>query len=165
MTLVALVISVILGTGSLAHGYSQVGLVDPGRGFAWLGLLWILAHWRRVYWASSLAFLLIILAAGYGVWNGFGTIWMLLGALGGLLGWDLSDFSRRLRSAAPTDDIRGMERRHLTRVGVVAVLGLGLAWLSVVLQIKRMAFEVAVALVLVSALGLARLVVRLRKYY
>lgn len=89
---------------------------------------------------------------------------MLLGALGGLLGWDLSDFARRLSYAAPTDDVQGLERRHLARVSVVAALGFGLAWLSTVIQINRLAFEVAVGLVLLAALGLARLVVRLRKY-
>jgi hypothetical protein len=57
-----------------------------------------------------------------------------------------------------------MERRHLARVGVVAVLGGGLAYLSVVVRISRLPFEVAVGLVLLAALGLTRLVVRLRRY-
>jgi hypothetical protein len=126
LTLVAFVLSVLLGTGSLAYAYLQAGQVDLSRWFVWIGVLWILAHWRKVHRASSPAFLLIMIGAAYGVWNGFTTIWMLFGALGGLLGWDLSDFARRLSYAAPTDEIRGMERRHLTRVGVVASLGLGL---------------------------------------
>ena len=88
----------------------------------------------------------------------------LLAALGGLLGWDLSDFARRLSYAAPTDDVQGMERRHLERVGIVAVLGFGLAILSLYIHIKRLAFEVAVGLVLLAALGLTRLVIKLRKY-
>src|SRR5262245_20559489 len=159
-----MLLSILLGVGSLAYGYSQEGLSDPARWFVWLGVLWILAHWRKVYWASSVAFLIIIIAAGYGVWNGFTTIWMLLGALGALLGWDLSDFARRLSYAAPTDDISGMERRHLARAGIVAVLGFGLAWLSVVIRINRLAFEPAVGLVLLAALGLTRLVMRLRRY-
>ena len=164
MTPMALILSVILGSGSLAYAYSQAGLTDAARWFVWIGVLWILAIWRKVYWASSVAFLLIILGAAYGVWNSFATVWMLLGALGGLLGWDLSDFARRLSYAAPRDDIHGMERRHLTRIGIVAALGLGLAWLSTVIQINRLAFEVAVGLVLLAALGLTRLVVRLRRY-
>jgi hypothetical protein len=116
LTLIGFILSVLLGTGSLAYGYSQAGFVDPARWFILLGIVWIVGHWRKLYWASSPAFLIIILGAGYGVWNGFTTIWMLLGALGGLFGWDLSDFARRLRYAAPTDDIRGMESRHLAWV-------------------------------------------------
>ncbi len=164
MTVTAFVISVILGCASLAVGYSQVGMNDPARWSILLGVVWLLSHWRKVYWVSSLAFFLTILGGAYGIWNDLPSVWMLLGALGGLLGWDLSDFARRLRYAAPTDDIAGMERRHLARVGVVAALGFGLAMLSLVFQVRRLAFEVAVGLVLLAALGLTRLVVRLRKY-
>ena len=89
---------------------------------------------------------------------------MLVGALGGLLGWDLSDFARRLTFAARTDDVQGMERRHLERVGIVSALGLWLALLSLYVRIQRLAFEVAVGLILLAALGLTRLIVGLRKY-
>jgi len=164
LTIVAFVLSVILGTGSLAYGYSQADLRDPARWCVLLGIVWILAHWRKLYWVSALGLFLTLAAAAYGVWNQFTTIWMLLGSLGGLLGWDLSDFARRLGYAAPTDDIQGMERRHLERVGIVAALGFGLALLSLVIHINRLAFEVAVGLVLLAALGLARLVMGLRKY-
>jgi len=164
MTIVAFILSVVIGTGSLAYGYFQAGLTDPARWIVLIGIVWLLAHWRKYYWFSSFALLLAVIAAGFGVWNEFPTVWMLLGALGGLLSWDLSDFMQRLRFAAPTDDVDGMERRHLARVGIVAVVGGVLAYLSVVLQIRRLAFEVAVGLILLAALGVTRLVMRLRKY-
>jgi hypothetical protein len=164
MTIVAMILSIVLGTGSLAYGYFQAGMPDPARWCVLLGIVWILAHWRKLYWFSGLGLLLTIIAAAYGVWHNFTTVWMLLGALGGLLGWDLSDFAMRLSYAAPTDDIQGMERRHLERAGIVAALGFGLALLSLVIHINRLAFEVAVGLVLLAALGLTRLVIGLRKY-
>jgi hypothetical protein len=164
MTIIALVLSVILGTGSLAIGYSQMGLTEPAPWFGLLGALWLAAHWRKWYWLSSVGLLITIIAAAYGVWREFPTIWMLLGALGGLLAWDLSDFARRLGYAAPMDDTEGMERRHLERVGIVAALGLGIALLSLLIHINRLAFEVAAALILLAALGLTRLVIGLRKY-
>lgn len=164
MTLVAFILSVIVGTGSLAYGYSQAGLTDPARWFVLLGILWLLAHWRKYYWFSSVALFVTLIVAAFGVWVEFPTIWMLLGALGGLLGWDLSDFARRLSYAASTDDIVGMERRHLGRVGIVAALGFGLALLSLYIHINRLAFEVAVGLVLLAVLGLTRLVMGLRRY-
>lgn len=105
--------------------------------------MWLLAQWRKVCWASSLAFLLVVIGAGYGVLNGYGINWMLLGTPGGSIGWDLSDFARRVSYAAPTDDIRLMERCHLARVGVVAALGFGHAGLSAAIRIKRLAFELA----------------------
>jgi hypothetical protein len=164
LTSTAFVISVILGCASLAVGYFQAGMTDLARWSILLGVVWLLSHWRKVYWVSSLAFFLMILGGAYGIWNDLPNVWMFLGALGGLLGWDLSDFARRWSYAAPTDDVQGLERRHLARVGVVAALGFGLAFLSLVIQVRRLAFEVAVGLVLLAALGLTRLVMRLRKY-
>jgi len=164
LTLIAFILSVMLGSGSLSIGYYQAGMSDPARWFIWLGILWILAHWRKVYWMSSLAFFLTLFGAAYGVWHELRIMWMLLGALGGLLGWDLSDFAVRLSYASPRDDIRGMERRHLERAGIVALLGFGLAWLSVVIRVERLPFEVAVGLVLLATLGLTRLVLGLRRY-
>lgn len=161
---VAFVLSVILGCGSLALGYSQAGITDPVRWFVLLGIVWVFTFWKKFYWFSSVSFFLTLAVAGYGVWNNLPSVWMLLGALGSLLGWDLSDFARRLRYAAPTDDIRGMERRRLKRAGLVAVVGFGIALLSIVIQVNRLAFEVAVGLILLAVLTLARMIILLRKF-
>lgn len=163
MTLIALILSILLGTASLAKGYSQAGATEYPRWFLLLAILWLIAHFRKWYWFSSIALLVTVVAAAYGVWQGFPAMWMLFGALGGLLGWDLSDFARRLSYASPMDDTRGMERRHLERVGIVAALGGGLGLLSIFVHFQRLAFEVAVGLVLLAALGLTRLVVGLRR--
>jgi hypothetical protein len=164
LTLIALLASILLGTLSLAIGYLQGGFVEYSRWFLLLAVLWLVTHYRKWYWFSSIALLLIIVAAAYGVWRELPTVWMILGAVGGLLAWDLSDFARRLSYAAPMDDTRGLERRHLERVAIVATLGVGLALLSVFIRVQRLAFEVAVGLVLLAALGLTRLVIGLRKY-
>ena len=164
MTLIALIVSILLGTASLAIGYSQGGASNFAIWFLILAGFWLITHFRRWYWFSSISLLLIVVGAAYGVWREFPTVWMLLGALGGLLGWDLSDFARRLSYASPMDDTRSLERLHLERVGIVAALGLGLALLSVMIRVERLAFEVAVGLVLLAALGLTRLVLGLRKY-
>lgn len=164
MTIIVLILSILLGVVSLAIGYLQAGVSTYTFLLLLLGALWLVTHFRKWYWFSSIALLLIVFAAAYGVWREFPTVWMLLGALGGLLGWDLSDFARRLSYATPMDDTRSMERLHLERVGIVAALGFGLAILSVIIRVERLAFEVAVGLVLLAALGLTRLVIGLRKY-
>jgi len=164
MTTIALILSILLGTASLAMGYSQAGAADYSRWLLIFAAIWLIAHFRKWYWFSSIALLVVIVAAAYGIWQGFPAVWMLLGAVGGLLGWDLSDFARRLAYASPMDDTRSMERRHLERVAIVAALGGGLAVLSIFIRFQRLAFEVAVGLVLLAALGLTRLVLGLRKY-
>jgi hypothetical protein len=163
MTIIALILSILLGSISLAIGYGQGGAAGDSIWFLLLGVLWLFTHFRKWYWFSSLALLLMIVAAGYGVWLGYPTVWMVLGAVGGLLSWDLSDFARRLGYASPMDDTRSMERRHLERAGIVAALGLGLALLSTILRFERLAFEVAVGLLILAVLGLTRLVIGLRK--
>ena len=164
MTLIALILSILLGTISLLLGYSQSEAPISPFWFLVLAALWLFTHFRKWYWFSSVALLVIVIAAAYGVWNGYATVWMLLGAVGGLLGWDLSDFARRLSYASPMDDTRPIERRHLERAGIVAALGLGLALLSLFIHVQRLAFEVAVGLVLLAVLGLTRLVIGLRKF-
>jgi hypothetical protein len=164
MTIIALVLSILVGTASLAIGYGQGGFVNYSFWFLLLAAAWLFAHFRKWYWFSSIALLVAVVSAAYGVWREIPTVWMLLGAVGGLLGWDLSDFARRLSYAAPMDDTREMQRRHLERVGIVAALGIGLALLSLYIHIQRLAFEVAVGLLLLAALGLTRLVMGLRKF-
>jgi hypothetical protein len=164
MTIIALILSIVVGTIALAIGYGQGGESAASIWFVILAGVWLFAHFRKWYWFSSIGLLILVSAAAYGVWREFATVWMLLGAVGGLLGWDLSDFSRRLSYASPMDDISSMERRHLERVGIVAALGVGLALVSIFVRIHRLAFEVAVALLLLAALGLTRLVIGLRKY-
>jgi hypothetical protein len=145
-------------------GYGQAGATDYPRWFLLLAAVWIFMHFRKWYWFSSIGLLITVIAAAYGVWREFPAVWMLLGALGGLLSWDLSDFARRLNYAAPMDDTKTMERQHLTRAGIVAALGGGLALLSVYVRISRLPFEIAVGLLLLAVLGLTRLVIGLKKY-
>ena len=164
MTSLALILSILLGTGSLAIGYGQSGAADYSRAFLLLAALWVFMHLRKWYWFSPAALLIIVVAAAYGVWREFPTVWMLLGAVGGLLAWDLADFARRLSYAAPMDDTRTLERRHLERVAIVGGLGVGLALISLYVHIHRLAFEVAVGLLFLAALGLTRLLIGLRKY-
>jgi hypothetical protein len=163
MTIIALIISIVLGVASLAVGYSQGGGGEYSVWFLLLAALWLFTHIRKWYWFSSIALVIMIVAAAYGVWRQFPAVWMLLGAVGGLLGWDLSDFARRLSYASPMDDTRPLERRHLERVGIVAALGLGLALLSTIIHFQRLAFEVAVGLLILAVLGLTRLVIGLRR--
>jgi hypothetical protein len=126
------------------------------------GLVWLLAQWKRVYWFASPALLIFVSAAAYGLWVGLPASLMALGAVGALLGWDLGDFTRRLRMASPKDDTLGMERRHMTRVSIVTALGLVIAGITAFVRVK-IPFELALLLVLLAAVGLTRLVAWLQR--
>lgn len=157
-----MVLSILMGTGSLAWGYSAAGLDGPVRWFLAVGALWLVAQWRRWHWAASLIMLVFVGAAAYGLWIGLPANLMLLGAVGGLLGWDMDDFMRRLHMASAHDDVRSMELHHLGRVAVVAAISLGIAGFTTLFRVK-IPFELAVVLVLLAAFGLTRMIGRLQR--
>jgi hypothetical protein len=160
-----MVLSIIMGTLSLAYGYWQEGYSRPAWWIVLLGAAWLLAEWRRSRWFASAALLLMVFAAGFGVWQEFPLRWMLLGALGGVLGWDLSDFSHRQRYAVPDDHSARLERNHLARAAIVAAAGLWITYFSVLFQNRRVAFEVAVSLTLLTTFWLIRLLLLRSKRY
>ena len=63
MTIIALVSSILLGIVSLAIGYSQGGASSYSLWFLLLGAIWLVTHFRKWYWFSSIAFLIIVFAA------------------------------------------------------------------------------------------------------
>lgn len=162
MTSVALYASLLIGTGSLAWGYYDGGYRHVAFGLLGFGLLWALAQWRRWTWSASLGLLAVTAAAAAGLWLELAAGWMVVGALGGLLAWDLSDFARRLRCAPPRRDMQTLEKVHLARLAILFVFGLLLATGAMLLQL-RFTFEWALLLALVAALGITRLVAWLRR--
>jgi hypothetical protein len=157
-----LYVSLAVGTLSLAWGYQTGGF---SKAVIWIlvcGGIWALAQARRWLWVPSVGFLAAVTLAGFGLWMSLPGGWMLAGALGALLAWDLSDFERRLRTAAPGDDTAGLERRHLLRLTIIA----GLAFLfSLFGMLSRLefSFEIIAFLTLLAALGLTQLIGRMRR--
>jgi hypothetical protein len=137
VTLLALVLSIILGAGSLAWGYAQVGLPQLARWILAFGLVWLVAVWRRWRWFAAAGLSVYFLVAALGLWFlNFPPGWMFAGAIGGLLAWDLTDFRWRQRFAASDGERRAVERRHLFRISFVALLGFGLASLAMAVKLQ-----------------------------
>jgi hypothetical protein len=162
MTLFAFVFSVLMCAGSLAYAYHTAGFVMLARYVLVFAALWLFAGWKRWTWFSAIALLLSVALASFGLWIELSPGWMISGALGGLLAWDLTEFIRRLRFAARTDDLRGLERRHLARVTIVALIGVALASIPMLVRLE-FTFEWVVLLTLIAALGVTQLVAWLRR--
>jgi hypothetical protein len=154
------VISVLMGVGSLAYAYAVV--VPISRGLLVLGALWLFAGRRCWTWFSTIMLLLLVTLAGIGLWFGLSPGWMISGALGGLMAWDLTDFMRRLRFAPLMDDTRELERLHLTRLTIVALAGVFLASIAMLVRLE-FTFDWVMLLTLVAALGVTQLVAWLRR--
>jgi len=163
MTLFALLFSIVMGVGSLAWGYAQVGLTQFARWIVIFGAVWLITVWRRWRWFSYVGLAFNFLAAALGLWMlNFSPGWMFAGAIGGLLAWDLTDFRYRLRFAASDEERRTVETRHLRRISLLAMVGFGLASLAMIIKFQ-FNFEWALLLTLVSALGIIQLVNWFRK--
>lgn len=162
MSFFAFVISVLIGMGSLAYAYAGAGFDQLVRGLLILGAIWLYAGWKRWTWFSIIAILLSVALAGFGLWIELSPGWMIAGALGALLAWDLSEFMRRLDVALDVDDLRGMQRRHLARLTIVAIAGLLLASISMLVRLE-FTLEWMMLLALVGVLGITQLVAWLRR--
>lgn len=149
-----------MGVGSFAYAYAVV--VPLSRGLLILGVIWLFAGRKHWTWFSTIMLLFLVTLAGIGLWFGLSPGWMISGALGGLMAWDLTDFMRRLRFAPLMDDTRELERRHLTRLTIVALAGVFLASIAMLVRVE-FTFEWVMLLTLVAVLGVTQLVAWLRK--
>jgi len=161
-----------LGIAALAWGYRENGSVAAALTLLLFGVLWLAAQWRwprpiprplvgictgvRV-WFSALGLVVVAAAAAAGLLLGAPSGWMVVGASGGLLAWDLTDLDRRLRLADSTDDLSTIRRRHLVWLGLAAGIGLLLAAAAMLIPL-RFSFALTVFLALAAVLGMTRLV-------
>lgn len=163
MTLFGLLFSILLGSGSLAWGYWQVGLPQFARWIVVFGVVWYMAVWQRWRWFATIGLIFNFLVAALGLWFlNFPPGWMFAGAIGGLLAWDLTYFRYRLRFAGSDEERRGMEGRHLVRVAALALLGFFLASVAMVVKLE-FNFQWALLLAVVVILGIMQLVSWFRK--
>jgi hypothetical protein len=157
VTLIALLSSIVISSASLAWGFAQSGFISFSTWILILGAGWLFAVWQELNWYSSVALFLTTVAAAFGLWFGFIPGWMFAGGIFALFAWDMSDFRLRLRGMSKDDDTRGIERRHLLRVSLLALVGLVLASIAMLVRVQ-FTLEWSALLVVVALLGLGQLV-------
>ncbi len=134
MIIAALFSSLVIGVGSFAWGYAQIGLIVVSRWMIAFGIFWLISIWQKWRWVSTLGVLLAIPFAIFGLWFNFIIGWMFSGMIFVLFAWNLTEFQRKLKFALPRDDIKAMIRRHLARISLLALAGLLLASLLMALR-------------------------------
>ncbi len=162
MTRFAYVVALLMGIGSLTFAFGGAGFDQVARGLILFGMLWLVAGWNRWVWFSTIGIILSLALAAFGLWIALPPGWMISGALGGLLAWDLTDFMRRLRFAPLSADLRELQLRHLTRLTIVTLIGLFLASVAMLVRLE-FTFEWVVLLTVIAALGITQLVAWLRR--
>jgi hypothetical protein len=156
MTLIALLSSIVICSASLAWGFAQRGLTSFSIWILILGAGWLFAVWQDWEWYSSVALFLSTVVAAMGLWFEFIPGWMFAGGIFALFAWDMTDFRQRLRGMANNHDTRGLERRHLLRISLLAFIGLFLASIAMLVRVQ-FTFEWGALLVIVTLLGLGQL--------
>ena len=117
MTLFGLFFSIALGIGSLAWGYTLVGLPQIARWILLFGALWFVAVWQRWRWFATVGLIFNLLAAALGLWFlNFPPGWMFAGAIGGLL-----DLGKDVVNPRPSFGFANSSPRHhnLRQIGFV----------------------------------------------
>jgi hypothetical protein len=158
VTLLTLFFSIMIGAGSLAWGYAQVGLAQFVGWMLAFEALWLVAAWRRWRWFAHVGMAFNFLAAAIGLWFlNFPPGWMFAGAICGLVAWDLTFFQYRQRFAASDRERAAVELRHLKRISVLGIIGFALASLAMAVKLQ-FNFEWALLFVLVSGLSLMQII-------
>jgi hypothetical protein len=146
---------IVMSTAALALGYWIAGLRLAAVLVVAVGAAWILGLWLGHTWVSSAGLLLFSGASAAGVLFDAGIGWMLAGLALALAAWDLGSFVHRVRSADRSTGTADLERKHLTQLSVVILLGIALAILALAARV-RMGFALALLLGLLAVIGLSR---------
>ena len=155
-------ICILAGMTPLIAGYYRSNLVMVAIGCFLIGLLWLLSKGSRWTWVAPTGLIVFIAAAGMGMWIGFSPVLMAISVLGSLAASDLAYFSHRLRSAAPEDDLRSLEKNHLVRLAGLVAIGLVLILAALFIRLQ-ISFGWMFLLALAAVLGMLELVKRLRR--
>lgn len=134
LIITVLVICILISSSSFAWGYWLAGYENAAEWIMALGFFWLVSLWRKWKWFSAPVVLISLGLAAFGVWFKFIPGLMFSGAVFGLFAWNLTEFRQKIRFLPPREDAKGMTRRHLIRIGILAagavviafVLGIGM---------------------------------------
>ncbi len=162
LTAKLLPLSIVLAVGAPLVAYVLAGKLAFAFVLLLLGLCWWVGVYRRRSWLGDLCASGILLMVMAGKLSDLSSIWLLVGVLAVLAAWDMDHFRQRYYQAERVEGEAELEWRHLGRLALVLGIGGGMAGLALVVRL-RLNFAVVVLLTLLVAIGLSRLVMRLRR--
>ncbi len=161
MTQALLYTSIALGGGFFALAFWAASPL-AALAVVFIAAGWVLLLLRGYARVSYFGLLAAMLAAGAGALVELNVGLLLGGALAALAAWDLAHFSRRLARAAPGDPKDRVEILHLANLGLVLVVGGGLALAASVVEIN-LGIAPAFALALFAGVGAVAFIHWLRR--
>jgi len=150
-------ILVLIGFGLPSAGFLWNGSLIPAALLAFTGSAWVIFERRGLAWAASTALLLGISGSAYGSWAVLGPLSSISSAICLLMAWNLAQFHKFTRKAAPDDDLTIVEQRHIIKTLGFGLTALGISLAGVYVQI-RVTFFQAVALLVLAIIGIMQMV-------
>jgi hypothetical protein len=160
MIAAAIVACLLLVTFALAPAFAWQGRWLEALLIVGAAVLALAGQWRGWRHAASLAFVVFVVAAALGMSLGLGKGQSLLAVAGSLCMWDLAHYSLRLRAMPGSND--SLDRRHLSRLLIVAAIGVAVGMLATGLRIK-IGIGAALALGLLAVVGLSQAIRYVRR--
>lgn len=120
MISIAILVSILLSISAFARGFFILGQ-DINVWVVFVGVIWLIAAWRRWLWFPEVALFAAVGLAVWGISLSADLLWMMSGAAGALLYWDLSNLRMQKKFLPAREDVRGMERRHLLRLTAITL--------------------------------------------
>jgi hypothetical protein len=150
---------IALSAGSLAIGFFFNDLMFLAGLSLAFGAVWAYTQ-RRDWNRLSMIWLGLAVFAGVcGIIVEANAGWMLSGVTFSLLAWDLTEFQKRLGLVYVKSDAASMEKRHISRLGILVAATAGFFLLTIFIQLK-ISLALVILLAFVLALGLAQLYFR-----
>ncbi|HNT76590.1 MAG TPA: hypothetical protein PKH77_16380 [Anaerolineae bacterium] len=153
---------IALAAGTPLAAYALSGRTGQVLILLALGVWWLVGVYRKQPSLGNLCATGILLMVMIGALSDLPSGWLLVGTLALLAAWDMEHFYHRCHLVARIEASDDLERRHLGQLALILGIGAILAGLSLGVHL-RLNFAVAVLLTLLAALGLRRLLSRLRR--
>ena len=118
-------ICVGFATLALVYQLLSIGNIKSGILAAIIGMVWIVGQSRKWSWISHPPFVILALMTIRIMFSETEPEWGQVIIIALLCAWDLESFIRRLNRPQQIVNQSGMELRHLKRLFIVAILGMG----------------------------------------
>lgn len=162
MITAAMFACLVLATATLAPAFAWHGRWAEALLITGIAGLALAGQWRGWQRTASLALVTFVAAAALAMSLGLGKGQALVAVVAGLCMWDLAHYSLRLRSVPIDDHRHALDRRHISRLLIVAAAGVALGILATGLRIK-IGLGAALALGLLAVVGLSEAIGYLRR--
>jgi len=153
----AFILNLCLALAGFAIAYLARGLTFVAIALFFLVLTWGFGERSGWKWVTNVGLVGLLAAAAAGTFLNANLFLLLLGTVCTLNAWDLANFRGRLKHGKENEELRNLERRHLTWLLGVTGISLLLSGAALALHI-RLNLAAAIFLGIMCVIGIGQFV-------